>query len=163
MASLRLGIVENKEVQKPSRIALLLPGKIHLCAWLIFLHVADKVFDRLLDFVHSGRFHLIPASLIDSHYTSPLFSKWRKPSPLKPSNRLPYSCSIRILFAQKGRGSPPLRKSVRMPRCACHPLATLTIVPRSPRRRCVMTRRTSLPCGVSSKVTSDASGSVPHV
>src|SRR5258708_14789852 len=145
MASFRSVILENKEVQKPGRIALLLPGKIHLCAGLIFLHVTDKVFDRVLDFVHCRQFHLVSASLIDSHYTSPLFSRCKDLSELRLPNRFPYSSSIRILVAQKARGLPPVRRSVRRPRCVCHPLATLTIVPRSPRRRWVITRRTFLP------------------
>src|SRR6185295_10741962 len=66
-------------------------------------------------------------------------------------SRLSFACVV-----QKGRGSTPFRRSLRMPTCASQPPATLTIVLRSAMRRWVMTSKTSLPRGWSSNVTSDS-------
>src|SRR5258708_830126 len=67
-----------------------------------------------------------------------------------------YSCLSLACVVQKGRGSTPLRRSMRMPTCVSQPPATLIIVLRSARRTWVMVSRTSLPRASSSNVTSDS-------
>src|SRR5436190_1832029 len=82
------------------------------------------------------------------------------PSHHHAGSRRSYSALRRLQPSQNGSGSVPLTRATRTSRCMCQPAPTISIVPRSGRRRWITVSSTSLPCGSSSNETSPL---FPHV